>query len=175
MESITALAIVNASRAGGLQGINAADYLLAMIREMQAFGAPLLWRDETLWDCWSSANTTTIPYIPRVDDEYPRQLLPSVGRLTRTLKADHMDLSLTLHGEMIVFIECMSVSNKPSAPTTENNNATKYSSGTGVSIVRDVLRRFNTEGSGANLGVVIVSHLANLTREHVYSAYYCGD
>ena len=88
-----------------------------------------------------------------------------MGRLTRTLKADRMDLSLTLHGKMNVFIECMSVSSKPSAPATENNKATKDSSGTGGSIVRDVLQRFNTNGSDANLGVVIVSHLANLTRD----------
>lgn len=158
-ECIVALATVNASRANGLAGVLAADYLLAMIREMQASGVPLTWQDNALWDFWSNADNTTIPYVARLDDQFPATLLPSVGRLQRTANADRMDLSLTSGDKKVLFLECKHLQNKPFAP------ATTGSGGAEINTVCEVLLRFNTNGRDSNLGVVVVSRLANLQND----------
>lgn len=182
VECIGALSVLNASRAGGLNGIAAPEFLRYVITELQPTcgGAALEWQDSAaLSKVWSSASTTVVPFIPRVDDVYPAGLGGELGELARAYNKDRLDISVSLNRTKILFGEMKNIKNVHRSESTTK----KGSGGAGFSIYSSVLERFCNDGtangsgspkknsskpdlstSQAPLGIVIVSRLTEITK-----------
>jgi len=157
LECIAALACVNASQAGGFGGSSASDFLRFLATELQPF-APLSGRGALHWSdggnllqaLWPDAETTRIPFLPRVEDPYPfRQEGFYVGTYTRTANMDRVDGSISDHDNRTIAI-------------IEGKN---YKDGIGVKVVEAIVTRFVQFPGSPPLGIAIVSRVADLRKE----------
>lgn len=178
VEAVAIVACNTASRAGGLHGIKASDFLRYVATEVQSVAGKVALQyaaghEDLLHQLWSNAEMK-IQYTTRLEDEFPKDLASAggfdVGLLERTKDADMCDARHTSSFGDIDFI-----AEAKNYKTLFVENCTKSSSGgVGVGVVRAVLRRFSASNGSPPLGIAVVSRLANLA-DDVTSTIECRD
>lgn len=159
LECLAVLAAVNASRVSGVRGCCAEDFLRAFLLEMspvasndcgegclsQHFEIPTFRQSVSLESVWS-LGASQIPFLTRLDDEFPSSLQGCgglfVGKICRPPDAQQIDASITYENQEYVTIE-----------------AKTHSSAVDIGRFREILVRFEKRAA-VPLGIVVVSALA---------------